>query len=82
MAKKKPKTKIKIVEHLGEFKLSDLARETGLLYPQLHRYNQTGANPTLLVLENIAEGLTKLCGKKFTVLDLLETRKPKKKKPS
>lgn len=75
----KPKTKILVEKFLGEFKLSDVSRETGILYPQLHRYTKAGANPTLLVLEQIAMGLSKLRGEPISPCDLIDNRKPKAK---
>ena len=80
MESEKPKTKILVNELLGEFKLSDVSREAGILYPQLHRYTKDGANPTLLVLEQIADGLSKLHGKKISPSDLINDSALKKKR--
>ncbi len=78
MKLEKPKTKILVKKYLGEYKLSDVCRVTGILYPQLHRYTKAGANPTLFVLEQIANGLSELRGKKISPSDLIDNKKSKR----
>ena len=68
---KKPKTQLRFEELLGEHSIIDLANEIGVVYTQLYAYKKEGANPTLLVLEQIAKGLTKLKGKKVLIRDLI-----------
>lgn len=68
---KKPRTQLRFEELLGEHSIIDLANEIGVVYTQLYAYKKEGANPTLLVLEQIANGLTKLKGKKILIRDLI-----------
>ena len=74
---KKPQTQLRLNELLGDFSVIDLAKEIGVVYTQLYAYKKDGANPTLLALEQIAEGLSKLHGKKIRIRDLLIERKQK-----
>ncbi len=60
-----------IEELLGEDSVTDLANQIGVVYTQLYAYKKSGANPTLLALEQIAEGLSKLHGKKIRIRDLI-----------
>ena len=67
-----PRTRLRLDEHLGGFSLVDLGREMGVVYTQLYPYRKPGANPTLLVLEKLVAGLSRLRGRKITVMDLLK----------
>jgi len=73
---KKPKTQLRFQELLGDYSVIDLANAIGVVYTQLYAYKKEGANPTLLALEQIAEGLSKLHGKKIRISDLIA--EPKK----
>lgn len=68
---KKPKAQLRLEELLGQYSVIDLANEIGVVYTQLYAYKKTGANPTLLALEQIAKGLSKLHGKKIRIRDLI-----------
>lgn len=72
---KRPKTQLRFEELLGDFSIIDLANQIGVVYTQLYAYKKSGANPTLLVLEQIAEGLSKLHGKKIRIRDLIDEPK-------
>ena len=67
-----PRTRLLLDELLGEYSLVDLGREMGVVYTQLYAYRKAGANPTLLVLEKMAGALSRLRGKKITIMDLLK----------
>ncbi|WP_142699378.1 hypothetical protein [Bdellovibrio sp. ZAP7] len=84
MAEKKkkiaPKTKLQFSELLGDLPIGKLAQEIGVTYTQLYPYKKAGANPTLLVLEQLAEGLSKLRNEKVSVIDLIQPKQEKRKK--
>ena len=44
-----------------------------ITYTKLYPYNKKVANPTLLALEELDNGLTKLRGEPVEITDLLET---------
>ncbi len=72
MRKKKPKSHLKVRELLGERSVSDLADVMGLkFYTQIYPYTRKGANPTLLMLEQLASGLSKLLGRKIKVTEII-----------
>lgn len=78
-----PKTKLRFTELLGDLSISELAKEIGVTYTQLYPYKKKGANPTLLALEQLADGLSKLRNESVSVFDLLEgeeAKNPKDKK--
>lgn len=75
-----PKTKLRFSELLGDLSIGKLAKEIGVTYTQLYPYKKHGANPTLLVLEQLADGLSKLRNQDVTVIDLIEPPNQKKKK--
>lgn len=77
--KNSPKTKLRFSELLGDLPIGKLAKEIGVTYTQLYPYKKAGANPTLLVLEQLAEGLSKLRNEDVTVTDLIEPPKKRKK---
>lgn len=77
---KKPRAQLKLDELLGGYSLIDLANQIGVVYTQLYAYKKSGANPTLLVLEQITDGLSKLHGKKIRIRDLIVESKTKKGK--
>ena len=70
--KKKPKSKILFDEHLGAETMLALAKKMGITYTQLYPYRKSGVNPTLLALEQLAEGLSKLHGKVISPIDLID----------
>jgi transcriptional regulator with XRE-family HTH domain len=79
MAKKKrPKTKLRFGELVSGLSMQALAKSLGVTYTQLYRYKKPGANPTLLVLEELASGLSELRGESLSVVDLLEQRSKSK----
>lgn len=78
LKKNTPKTKLRFSELLGDLPIGKLADEIGVTYTQLYPYKKAGANPTLLALEKLAEGLSKLKNEPVTIVDLIE--KPKKRK--
>lgn len=78
-----PKTKLKFEELLGDRSISKLAKVMGVTYTQLYPYKKKGANPTLLALEQLANGLSELRNEEVSILDLLDygqTSKTKKNK--
>jgi len=77
--KAKPKTKLKFEELLGDRSIGKLAKVMGVTYTQLYPYKKKGANPTLLALEQLAKGLSKLRNENVSVLDLLDEDKAEKK---
>jgi len=78
--KNAPKTKLRFSELLGDLSIGRLAKEIGVTYTQLYPYKKDGANPTLFVLEQLAEGLSKLKNQDVSVIDLIESPKQKGKK--
>lgn len=78
--KNSPKTKLRFSELLGDLSIVKLAKEIGITYTQLYPYKKAGANPTLLVLEQIAEGLSKLKNEDVEVVDLIDSPKKSSKK--
>jgi hypothetical protein len=70
--KRKPKSKILLNELLEDYSVVDLAKVMNVVYTQLYPYKKPGANPTLLILEQLAEGLSRLHGKPISPLDLIE----------
>lgn len=72
-----PKTRLLFDELLGNHSISSLAKEMNITYTQLYPYKKVGANPTLLALEKLADGLSKLKGETVSVHDLLENKKKK-----
>lgn len=79
-AKSSPKTRLRFDELLEGHSITALAREMNVSYTQLYPYKKSGANPTLLALENLAKGLSKIRGEYLTVTDLIEEPKPRPKK--
>jgi hypothetical protein len=77
--KKVPKTKLRFSELLGDLPIGKLAEEIGVTYTQLYPYKRVGANPTLLVLEQLADGLSKLKNENVSVSDLLQQPKKRRK---
>jgi predicted transcriptional regulator len=74
-----PKTKLRFSKLLGDLSIGKLAKEIGVTYTQLYPYKKAGANPTLLVLEQLADGLSKLKNKDISVTDLIESKNKKSK---
>lgn len=74
---KSPKTRLRFDELLEGHSIGSLAKEMNITYTQLYPYKRAGANPTLLALEKLADGLSKLKGKEISVYDLLEIKKKK-----
>lgn len=74
-----PKTKLKFEELLGDLSISKLAKVMGVTYTQLYPYKKKGANPTLLALEQLANGLSELRNEDVSILDLLDHGQPNKK---
>ena len=72
---RKPKSKLRFAELLGKHSIVQLAKHMGVTYTQLYSYKKAGANPTLLALEQIADGLSKVTGRKVSVLDLIDIPK-------
>lgn len=70
-----PKTRLRFDELLGNHSIGSLAKEMNITYTQLYPYKKAGANPTLLALEKLADGLSKLKGETVSVHDLLESKK-------
>lgn len=67
------RTKLKLQEHLEGYKITELARHMdNMTYTQLYKYLSDNSNPTLLMLDRLARGLTKLKGEEVTIVDLLE----------
>lgn len=75
---KKPKTKLRFAEILGEHSIVQLAQKMNVTYTQLYPYKKDGANPTLLALEELAAGLSALLNKEITINDLIDNKKSKK----
>lgn len=69
--RKLPRTNLKFKELLDGYSISELANYMGVTYTQLYPYKKRGANPTLLVLEQLAVGLSELRKEQITVADLL-----------
>lgn len=78
--KSAPKTKLRFSELLGDLSIGKLAKAIGVTYTQLYPYKKAGANPTLLVLEQLAEGLSKLKNEDVSVVDLIEQPRQRQKK--
>ena len=72
---RRPKTKLKFKELLGEQSIVQLAKKMNITYTQLYPYKKHGANPTLLALEDLAEGLSKLLGKEIKIADLISSKR-------
>lgn len=79
-SKSSPKTKLRFDELLEGYSITQLAREMDVTYTQLYPYRKSGANPTLLALENLALGFSKIRGEKISVVDLIDHEEPKKRK--
>lgn len=77
-----PKTKLRFSELLGDLSIVQLADEIGVTYTQLYPYKKDGANPTLLALEQLAAGLSRLKNEHVTIVDLIQKPKRKLKKKS
>lgn len=75
-----PKTKLRFSELLGKLSIGKLADEIGVTYTQLYPYKKDGANPTLFVLEQLAEGLSKIKNQDITVIDLIMAPREEEKK--
>ncbi len=73
--KKIPSTKLKLNKYLEGYKITELGNIMNIPYTQLYKYKSAGANPTLLMIERLAIGLSRLRGKKVTVYDLLEVKR-------
>lgn len=68
---KQPKTKIKKLSSLLEGKkITELALIMEIPYTQLYQLNKEGANPSILSLDNLALGLSKLHNKKVKFSEL------------
>lgn len=68
-----PKTKIKDISTLLDGrKITELAHIMEIPYTQLYQFNREGANPSVLSLDNLAEGLCRLHGRKISILDLFD----------
>lgn len=74
MIRKNPKTKLNLSKLLKGHKKTELALLIGVPYTQLYKYLEDGANPTLLMLERLAEGLSKLRNEKITLNELLDLK--------
>ena len=79
--KRLPKTKLRFKELLAKNSIGKLADAMNVTYTQLYPYKKDGANPTLLVLEQLAMGLSELRGENISVTDLLKVRKQPVKRP-
>lgn len=77
--KKKPKTKLRFNELLGDHSIVQLAQKMNVTYTQLYPYKKIGANPTLLALEELAIGLSALLGRKILIEDLIDSGRGKQK---
>lgn len=75
MKRNKPKTKLRIKKLIKGQKITELAKAMGIPYTQVYKYLEDDVNPTLLILERFAEGLSKIHGKKIGLIDLLEIKK-------
>jgi hypothetical protein len=72
-SKERPLTKLKVDQLLGERSKHELATAMGLkFYNQIYQYLGGEANPTLLMLEKLARGLTKVCGKRVSIAQILD----------
>ena len=71
MKKKRPETKLIVEELLDGYCKTDLARIMGITYTQLYKYTGEGANPTLLMLERLASGLSELRNEEISLIGLL-----------
>ncbi|MGE4131415.1 MAG: hypothetical protein AB7F86_07235 [Bdellovibrionales bacterium] len=78
---RKPRTKLLFNELLGEQSIIQLANKMGVVYTSLYYYKEDGANPTLLGLEDLAKGLSKLTNKPVSILDLIKLPDEKAKGP-
>ncbi len=67
-----PKTKLRFKELLGKLSIVELASKMGVTYTQLYYYKKKGANPTLLVLEDLAAALSEMRNEQISVMDLLK----------
>lgn len=66
------KTKLRLKEYLADHKITVLATHMDMTYTQLYKYFKDDANPTLLMLDRLADGLSKLRGEEIHLIDLLE----------
>jgi hypothetical protein len=72
-ADKKPRTKLRVQELLGDRSAVDLADAMGLkFYTQVYKYTKDEANPTLLMMEQLADGFSKILRKRVKVGDLIK----------
>lgn len=84
MARKKgkqntPNTKLRFSEFLEGVSITKLANEMGLTYTQLYQYKKSGANPTLLTMEKLAEALSQIRQERITIIDLIAIKDNEKK---
>ena len=69
--KEKPVTRLRLDKLLGDHSVIELSKEMGVIYTQIYPYRRIGANPTLLILEKMAKGLSKLNGRKISISELI-----------
>lgn len=67
----KPRTRLRFNELMAGYTMRELAVKVGMEYTRLYPYTREGANPTLLILERLAVGISELTGKKVTARDLI-----------
>lgn len=75
---RRPRTRLRIKQLLKGHSASDLADAMGIrFYTQVYRYLGSDVNPTLLALEEIADGLSQLLKRRISVSELLDERAKK-----
>ena len=71
-SKARPCAKLRVKELLGEKTPLELSHAMGFkFYNQIYKYINEDANPTLSMLQQLADGLTKVLKKKVKISDLI-----------